>query len=84
MRQTRFDARRFISDNLGPASNVVSFVEAFGFEPPTQEAVFKWSLRGQISAEWLPILLVLIELDHGQPVSLTRYVNIPVGKTEHG
>jgi hypothetical protein len=80
MQQTRFDARRFLSDTLGSAPSVVNFIKSFGFTPPTQEAVSKWSLRGQVSAEWLPILLVLLELDHGKPVSLTRYVQIPVGE----
>jgi hypothetical protein len=78
MRHT-FDARAFINDHFGSVAGVVAYVKSWGLEPPNEHAVSKWTLRGQISATWLPLLLVLLELDGRDTVSLAKYVTLPVG-----
>jgi hypothetical protein len=69
-----FDAKRFLIDHFRTPTELVAFVRAFGQEPPKNEAVYKWFGRGAVPGEWLPMLLALLEMDRGAPVSIAGYV----------
>lgn len=80
MRHANFNAKLFLRETCGSPAQVHAFVASWKFAPPKLEAIKKWFTRGQISAEWLPVLLVLVELENGQAVSLARYVDMNGGR----
>jgi hypothetical protein len=68
-----FDARKFLVDKFRSSAYVLKIVGAYGFEP-TPEQVEKWFQRGRVAGEWLPILIGVLELEEGGPVSLLPYM----------
>lgn len=69
-----FTGTRFIADKFGCSGYVRSLVASYGFPAPTEAAVKKWMVRDSIPGEWLPVLLGVLELEHGGPVSVLPYV----------
>jgi hypothetical protein len=47
---------------------------AYGFEQPQPSTAEKWWRRGAVPGAWLPVLLCILELEHGRPVSLLPYI----------
>ncbi|WP_422236968.1 hypothetical protein [Methylorubrum rhodinum] len=70
-----FDTARFLREQFDNPADIPRLVSAYGFAPPSEQAVGKWVVRKQVSAAWLPIILAVIELEHGAPVSMLRYIN---------
>ena len=68
-----FDAVAFLRQNFRDPEGVVSFLGSFGARSPSEMAAHKWFKRGSIPPDWLAILLVHMELERGQPVSLVGY-----------
>jgi hypothetical protein len=71
-----FDAARFLQDRFTNPDGVIGLFQTYGMNCPSREAVRKWFERSSISAEWLPLLLALLELDAGEPVSLAQYLTV--------
>jgi len=71
----KFNARRFLKEEFGSATEVVRLVQGYGITPPDVSAVTKWSMRGRVSATWLPVLLIVLHLEKGAPVKLTDYLD---------
>jgi hypothetical protein len=69
-----FEARKFLEDNFGTADAVIGLAAQYGLEIPVRDTVRKWFARGSIAGEWLPVLLVLLELEKGKLTSLKGYV----------
>jgi hypothetical protein len=69
-----FDAQRFMSDHFRDPDGVVGLFNAFRMDIPPRDTVRKWFERGTIPSSWLPMLIVVAELEAGRPVSLARYV----------
>lgn len=69
-----FTGARFIADKFGCSGYVRQLVGAYGFDTPSEAAVKKWVVRGAIPGEWLPVLIGVLELETGQPVSLLPYL----------
>jgi len=69
-----FEAKRFLVDHFRTPTELISFVRAFNHEPPKADTVYKWFSRGVLPGEWFPILLALLELDRGGPVSIAGYI----------
>lgn len=70
----RFDAKGFLTKNFQTPANVVSRLAAYGFETPKVHAVEKWFQRGRVPGEYWPLLVSVIELDRGRPVSVTEFL----------
>ncbi len=69
-----FDAKRFLKDHFTYPSNVrVAFLR-YDLEAPKLAAIEKWFIRGAIPGDQWPILLCILELDKGAPVSVAGYV----------
>lgn len=68
-----FDYRGFLEKVFTNPPGLRAFVSAFGVSPPPQGTVEKWFQRDTVSAPWFAVLLVLIELDRGRPISLAPY-----------
>jgi hypothetical protein len=69
-----FDARRFLADKFKTPGGVVAFVTAYGRTPPSLHAVEKWWQRNSLPADWLAILLSLLEIETGAPTSIVGYI----------
>jgi hypothetical protein len=69
-----FNAHKFLVDKFGCSAYVLRVIAAYGFAVPGEEAVGKWFQRGRVPGEWLPLLLSVLELEEGQPVSLLPYM----------
>ncbi len=70
-----FDYEKFLETKFQTPAKLSSFLRAFGAQPPSDEVVRKWFQRKTIPADWFAVLLVYLELDNGEPVSLTEFLN---------
>lgn len=71
---TRFNAKRFLTDQFHTPERVNLLLSSYGLLTPKISAVEKWFQRGRIPGEWSPLLLVVLELEKGKPTSLTSYL----------
>jgi hypothetical protein len=69
-----FDTHRFLREKWPTVAHLVRFTSGYGVVLPTDDALFRWYRRDSIPSAWLPILLALLELEAGAPVSLTEYL----------
>lgn len=69
-----FDAKRFLQENFRSSVELVTFLRSYGVEPPLANTADKWWRRNSISGEWLPVLLAVLEIDRGAPVSIASYL----------
>lgn len=69
-----FDTRRFLEDMFKTPSGLKAFLMAYGVEPPKEDTIYKWFSREAVPSNWFARLLCYLEIDRGQPVSLTKYI----------
>lgn len=69
-----FKHRKFLIEMFGSPQGLLSFLRAYDAKLPGVFAVEKWFKRESVPADWLPILLVYLEIDQGAPVSLSAYL----------
>lgn len=74
MAKPDFHTSLFLREMFGNAQGVVSFLRAYDAPVPQEAAVAKWFSRQSIPSDWLPTLLVYLEMDRGGPLSLVSYV----------
>lgn len=74
MAKPTFHTSLFLREMFGNVQGLVSFLRAYDAPVPEAAAVAKWFSRQSIPSDWLPILLVYLEMDRGTPVSLVSYV----------
>lgn len=69
-----FDARKFLCEKFATPNRLAAFILAFGYAPPKEETIYKWFHRESVPGEWFPVLLALLELEEGRPVSVSPYL----------
>lgn len=69
-----FDSKKFLTEQFRSSADLVAFVTLYRVDPPREAAVDKWFRRASIPSDWLPVLLALLQIDRGSPVSLTEYL----------
>jgi len=69
-----FDGRRFLKENFQSPQRVIAALGAYGMPTPTVASVEKWFSRGRVSAEYLPLLICVRELETGRNVGLSAYL----------
>lgn len=69
-----FDSTRFLRENFQSPDGVIGLLGSYGLSSPPRDTVRKWFARGGIPSMWLPLLVVILELDRGQPVPLAPYL----------
>lgn len=70
----RSDQRAFLKKELLTPQNVLALFSRYGFLPPSYTTVEKWFQRGKIPSAWLFVILAIMELEQGQPVSVSKYI----------
>lgn len=68
-----FDTRAFLIEQFSTPQNVLVLFTSYGVDCPSLSAIEKWFGRRSIPGEYVPILLCILELEHGKPFSLTQY-----------
>lgn len=68
-----FATKLFIQEKLESPDAILGLFGAAGISSPAKDTVRKWFERGSIPSEWWPIVLVVLELTNGGPVSLAGY-----------
>ena len=71
-----FDFKKFLIDHWSNADHLHSFLATYGMKYQ-RATLYKWFLRENIPAEGFAILLALLELDSGKPVSIAGYMKDP-------
>lgn len=69
-----FDGRRFLLDHFQTPQRVTTALGVYDLPVPSIAAVEKWFSRGRVSAEYLPLLICVRELETGQCVTLSTYL----------
>lgn len=72
----QFDAVKFLIEKFGTPANVLAMFSSYGISAPDIGAIEKWYPRRRVPGEWLPLLLIMLELDEGQPVSLAAWIAV--------
>ncbi|CDZ55034.1 hypothetical protein [Neorhizobium galegae] len=69
-----FDRIKFIEDAKLDPDAIIGMGTAANIDVPPRDTLRKWFVRGSIPGEWWPIILALLELEKGHPVSLLPYI----------
>lgn len=69
-----FEARQFLKEQFANPQKVLSLFAFYGLSAPTLSAVEKWFSRGSIPGDAFPVLIAILELERGAPVSVTKYL----------
>lgn len=69
-----FKTKTFLIEKFGSVQGLLSFLRAYNAPLPGAESVEKWFQRQSIPSNWLPVLLAYLEIEHGGPVSLAKYL----------
>lgn len=73
----------FLDDHFRSKEHLIGLVRAYGVKPPSIGAIEQWRRRGAIPGVWFPVLLFLLEMEHGCVPSLARYVHFGVRHERH-
>lgn len=68
-----FDFKRFLTDHWRDADTLHSYFALYGLKYQ-RATLYKWFLRDAIPSEAFAMLLSLLELENGKPVSITKYL----------
>lgn len=68
-----FNTHRFLREEFVNAPTLHALLNDYKMDGPTMAAVEKWFQRGSVGT-WLPLLMCLRELETGEPVKLTKYL----------
>lgn len=74
MTDKTFDATAFLKAELQTVRGVLTLFQQFEMTPPAIATVEKWFQRGRIPGEWLALMLFMLEMRKGKPLSIKPYV----------
>jgi hypothetical protein len=63
-----------MDDHLTNADAVIGLANQFDVDVPAKDTLRKWFERGSIPGDWWPVVLALLEMESGKPVSLLGYL----------
>jgi hypothetical protein len=69
-----FDSGTFLREKFKSPPDLLAFLTRYGGRAPREAAIDKWFRRGSIPSDWLPVMLALLEIENGRPVSLAPYL----------
>lgn len=72
-----FRTRKFLKANFADHHALVALIASYGLHPPLADTAYKWFLRGSVPPDRLMLLLALLEMERGKPVSVAEYVDMP-------
>ena len=69
-----FNSGRFLRDEFVNVAQCHAMLTGYKMPDVKMSAVEKWFARNSVPGPWLPLLMLVIELDRGEPVRLTKYM----------
>ena len=69
-----FDFPRFLKTHWTSDRALHRLLKQYGVAGVSAAAVYKWWIRGSIPADHLPVVLALLELERGAPVSMAEFL----------
>ena len=69
-----FDYHRFLVDRWGDPDKVVAFLRTYG-HPVERATANMWFRRRSVPADSFALLLALLEVENGAPVSVAGYLS---------
>lgn len=69
-----FDAAAFLKDQFRTPPEMLAMFRDYGVPAPRDGTVSQWFQRGSVSSAWFPVLLAVLELHTGAPVSIVQYI----------
>ncbi len=76
----RFPVKEFLTAEIGPAQNVHALFSSHGLAVE-MDTVRKWYERDSISGDKLALILLMLEVDRGAPVSVMSHMLFTEGKS---
>lgn len=70
----RFRTKQFLVEMFGNPEGLLSFLRAYDAKLPGAPAVKKWFYRESLPVEWAWTLLAYLEIEHGAPISISKYL----------
>lgn len=74
-----FDHHKFLTEEFRSPDGVVTLLGRHCDRTPRPDTVRKWFERGAVPGEWLGDLILALELDRAEPVSLLAYRTVSGG-----
>lgn len=69
-----FDTVAFLTHHFTSPQNMVAEFDAMQLDGPTVGQAHKWWVRGTISGEWWPYVLLAVQCKTGRPVDLIPFL----------
>lgn len=69
-----FDTKRFLKDNFRTPPETAALLRSYCIDAPSDGTIQQWFTRASIPSTWFPVLLSVLELHAGQPVSIVKYM----------
>jgi len=70
-----FKFKNFLLAHWRNAEMLQRFLVNYGITELKRDSLYKWYLREAIPAEWFAVLLCLLEIEKGKPVSLRDFLD---------
>ena len=70
----KFDSLRFLRDYFSTMDRFRQTMALYGFDAIPTDTAGKWRRRGALPYEWILRALCVLEIEHGKPVALARYL----------
>lgn len=71
-----FDFPRFLKTHWANDRALHRLLKQYGVNNVSAAAVYKWWIRGSIPADYLPVVLALLELEQGKTISLAEFLKL--------
>jgi hypothetical protein len=75
----KFDSLRFLRDYFSTMGRFRQTMALYGFDAIPADTAGKWRRRGGLPSEWILRALCVLEIEHGKPVALARYLEAQNG-----
>jgi hypothetical protein len=71
----RFDSVQFLQDHFQTPTGLMSFLTSYRVKgAPKMNTIYRWWSREAVPGPWIAILLAYLEMEHGAPVSVQKYL----------
>ena len=71
---TQFNTKAFVADFWPSSDHLWRWLESYGQADVTKQACYKWVSRESIPADKFALMLALLEIERGAPVSLVKFL----------
>lgn len=74
MKRPVFQTKKFLVDSFGDVDKELAFMASYGIADISRQGLYKQWSRESIPSDLFPLLVALLEIEHGAPVSLVKWL----------